>query len=202
MVDRTEAWERYHRWMYNLAWKLHKSYPKYLEIEEKFSVGYEALMRAADGYDETVEGTTFMAYSRKVIITNILKAIYKEIRNRYPTGKLNGKPIKYGVTIPFTFDDSAGETGNWGEDNPFTIEVMLAGRPRGGDQLDKLRFDEAVAEMQEGMTDKQKLIFQQHFIEGRDLVDIAKDLGVTKQAVGMKLNELRRRYPSLKREQR
>ena len=194
-MNKSEAWEKYQRWVYKLAWDLHKSYPKHLEIEEKISVGYEALTLAVDGYDETVEGTTFMAYSRRVITTNILKAIYKELQASLPRGKKNGERISYGKVIPFFWND--------GGDNDelistFQREVMRASSKH-PDQLDRMVFDEAVATMQEDMTDRQKLIFSQHFLEGRDLVDIAKDLGVTKQAVCVKLNKLKNEFPDLKR---
>lgn len=153
-----------------LACRALRTAPRGVELDDLISLGTVALLEAARRYDPSV-GASFSTFAfprvRGAIVDGIAqlcmikRSTYRRARREVAAGRA-------GVEV-----DSLEDLRERGNDLPADAEDV-------GDALDRARLHRAVARAVARLPERHRRFVEQHYGEGRDLMSIGADLGVSK----------------------
>lgn len=192
-----EAWEEHQNLVYKVAWEVHATWPLNLEIEEKISAGYEGFVKAVEAFDPEL-GNTFATFAWKCIKRRIMREIEID-RNFYTPStchSLGFEPYAQVWGVDFTHDgqDEDDRVGN----RLSMARQAISNSATRVDPTDKIHFDRGLRALLSEMSREEQKIFRRVYLKGQDYPTIAKEFGVSKQAVSQRFRRVLKKHPELK----
>jgi RNA polymerase sigma factor (sigma-70 family) len=191
-----EAWEEHQRLVYGVAWKVHRQWPHHLEIEEKISAGYEGFVKAVEAFDPE-KGNTFATFAWKCIERRIMREIEVDTRFYTPSTSHTTGFTPYAHVWGCDFNDDHPFSDNDKERDFVTLEAISNSATR-TDPTDKIHFDRGLRALLSEMNREEQKIFRRVYLKHQDYPTIAKEFGVTRQAVSQRFRRVLKNHPELR----
>ena len=196
--DAQELWEEYQGAIFTIANSFHKTYPHYLEIDEKVTAVFEGMLNCVDSYREG-RGVKFLSYAWVAGERAVMKAIQEERKQWYP-GTFRA-PGKYGslVRTKYNFQEPERNDGDDSKDM-VSYATYKSGGYNTQDPITAIEVRRAADALHKALPTGRKhvlklLLNEWSFREMGEKVkhDKTKKKGITKQAMHVVISDAKKK---------